>query len=473
MITNRQQVCVVVSDLHLGDGLLQGEGFYQRQQDALDGLLAAIEPDGFLGQATSLELVINGDCFDFLAAAPAAPDRQYTDIAFGAAKVERIIAAHPPFFAALRRFLAAPEHRLTFTIGNHDLELCFAAVRARVREAIGAEPGRARFCLSRAYRPLPGVELEHGCQFDPWNRIDELWDGYWPLLNLIDDGKEQSAAGPESMPLPWGSRYYYDVSVPIRQRYPYLEGFVPPLPSSHILAFLCRFAPDLVLQGAPRAASLRNPPQPSLVGLAAGDERNLAALFEAAWPDLAGLQREVLEIAGIALDAETEAKMQKVAHMLGVALGREPMAALARIFAETADEHTHLAESDPAAKNIFLRDAATQIALIGHTHLEGALRLPGNKLLLDTGTWTNRLFQPAKDELRYALLAWLRAPEQGAAPLRDATRLTFALLQSAGHGSTTAQLYEWVGGWDGSYRPLQSIPESSQSESKETKSSEG
>lgn len=205
---SRQQTCVVVSDLHLGDGSPQGEGFHQRQQDALDGLLAAMESGEWPGQATGRELAINGDCFDFLLSAPAAPDRQDTDVALGVSKVERVIAAHPQFFAALHRFLNHPAHRLTFTIGNHDLELCFAEVRARLRAAIGVAPGNVCFCLSRAYRPLPDVELEHGCQFDPWNRIDTLWENFWPLHDLIDDGREQSAAGPERVPLPWGSRYY-------------------------------------------------------------------------------------------------------------------------------------------------------------------------------------------------------------------------------------------------------------------------
>ncbi len=456
-----QQTCVVVSDLHLGDGLPQSGCFHQRQQDGLEGLLAAMEPGGSLDQATSLELVINGDCFDFLAAAPATPGRQYTDVAFGLAKIERIISAHSPFFAALRRFLAVSGHRLTFTIGNHDLELCFAAVRSRVRKAVGAAPGRVRFCLSRRYHPFPDVVLEHGCQFDPWNWIAELWEGFWPLVGLIDDGGEQSAADPVSTPLPWGSRYYYDVLVPIHQRYPYLQGLLPPLESSHILAFLALFAPELVLQGAPRTASLRVPPQPSLVGLAPGDERNPQALFAAAWPDLAGLQGEVLVRAGITLDAETEAKMRAAADALGAALGDEPQAALRAIFAETAAEHASLADRDRVAKNIFSRDATIQIALIGHTHLEGALWLPGRKLFLDTGAWTDRLFQPGPDEFNEGLLAWLRAPEQGKTPLRDATRLTFALLQSAEGGPTTAQLCEWRGGRNGSYRLLPALPASS------------
>src|SRR5581483_7546972 len=252
MKTSRRQICVVVSDLHLGDGSPRSEGFHQRQQEGLDGLLAALEPGGLLGEAANVELVINGDCFDFLLTPPADPERTHTDRAFGVAKVERILAAHAPFFASLRGFLANPARRLTFMIGNHDLELCFPEVRARLWAALDVEPRRARFCLSRAYRPLPDVELEHGCQFDPWNRIPELWDGFWPLHDLMDDGGAESKAGPERMPLPWGSRYYYNVIALIHQRFPYVEAFMPELSAVHILALLSLFAPDLVLEGAPR-----------------------------------------------------------------------------------------------------------------------------------------------------------------------------------------------------------------------------
>jgi hypothetical protein len=454
MKTSRDRACVVVSDLHLGDGSPRSESFHQRQQEGLDGLLAALEPDGVLGQVAEVEFVINGDCFDFLLTPPADPARTHTDGAFGVAKVERIIAAHAAFFASLRRFLGNPAHRLTFTIGNHDLELCFPEVRARLWAALDVEPGRARFCLSRAYRPLPDVELEHGCQFDPWNRIPELWDGFWPLRDLMDDGGEESVAGPERMVLPWGSRYYYSVISPIHQRFPYMEAFMPELSATPILALLCLFAPDIVLEGAPRTARLRAQPQPALVGLAAGQERNPSALFAAAWEDLFALQREVVGQVGGALSAEEEARLRASVERLGAALAGDPLTALGAIFRKTADDETHLADPDPAAKNIFLRDEAIQTALIGHTHAEGRLRLPDQRLFLDTGTWTRRQFQPAQAEQTEALLRWLRDPEQGAMPLRDATRLTFALLQSADGVPTTAQLCEWIGGRDGSYHPL-------------------
>ena len=134
------KTCVVISDLHLGDGTREGEHFHEAQQEALEGLLAALGPDGPLGQRAHVELVLNGDSFDFLLLLPD-PDRLRTDAAYGLPKVERVIQSHAPFFAALRRFLEAPGRQITFTIGNHDLELCFAEIRTRIRAAIKLAAG--------------------------------------------------------------------------------------------------------------------------------------------------------------------------------------------------------------------------------------------------------------------------------------------------------------------------------------------
>lgn len=448
-----RQTCIVVSDLHVGDGTGEGDQFFQRQQEAWEGLLAALGPDGPLGRDTGLELVVNGDGFDFLLSMPDA-DRQHTDPAYALPKVERMIAAHPPFFAALRCFLDAPDRQVTFTIGNHDVDLCFADVRARLREAIGAAPGRVRFCLSRAYRPFPDVELEHGCQFDPWNRVDALWDGYWPLLGVQDDGKEHASAGPARAPLPWGTRYYYQVFEPSLRRLPYLDGMVPSLPFAAILALLCLFAPGLVPDGALPTARMLGREPTALAGFASEGRVDAAALFTAALPDILDVQRAALEHVGVKLAPETEARMQAASEALRAALGRPLPTILETIFAETAHRGTNLVEHDSKGKALLARDASVQIGLIGHTHYEGALSLPDGRLYLDTGTWTDRLFQPDKSELNEALARWLQEPAKHAVPLRDATRFPFALLQSTGQGSTSAQLCEWVGGRDGAYRNL-------------------
>jgi hypothetical protein len=146
--------------------------------------------------------------------------------------------------------------------------------------------------------------------------------------------------------------------------------------------------------------------------------------------------------------------MQAASDALQAALGSPLQSALETIFVETANRGTNLVEYDSKGKALLERDASVQIGLIGHTHFEGALRLPDGKLYLDTGTWTGRLFQPDKTELNETLVRWLKEPEKHPIPLRDATRFPFALLQSTSQESTSAQLCEWVGGRNGAYRNL-------------------
>src|SRR5579859_3873861 len=148
---------LVVSDLHLADGTIILDCFGESQQLAFEGLLSAASVHhGPLSQAESVELIINGDCFDFLVTMPYI-ERRVTDQTIAVQKCEKIIAAHRAFFQALRSFIEHAGRSITFIAGNHDLELCFAEVRDRICSAIVGtytDP-RIRFCLSRFYRPFP------------------------------------------------------------------------------------------------------------------------------------------------------------------------------------------------------------------------------------------------------------------------------------------------------------------------------
>ncbi len=450
-----KKTCIVVSDLHVGDGTPGGGHFFEQQQEALEGLLAASGPDGPLGAAPQVELILNGDSFDFLLVLPE-PDRVRTDAAYGLLKVERVSAAHPRFFGALRRFLEAPGRQMTFTIGNHDLELCYARVRDRIRQAIGAQAGQVRFCLSRAYEPFPGVTIEHGCQYDLWNSIGELWEGFWPVLGLLDDGRQNTTAEPGSLPLPWGTRYTYHAFWAARQRYPYFAEFIPLPTGLSMLALLCLIAPEVVLEGLPRTAALLAHPVPvPSVEEIPGQGNDAAPLFAAAAPTLVALQREVAAQSGAALSTRAEARIQAAQQALYEALdGPSPLDALKVIFPETSDRSTNLVEQDSRARGMLLRDEGLRVALTGHTHLEGTLRLPGGKLLVDTGTWINRLYLPGEGERTPEVMRWLSQPEPGRSPLRDATRFPFAVLGMREHEPLTVQLCEWVGGRAGRSEPL-------------------
>ncbi len=114
------KIKLVISDLHLADGHPILEGFGDAQQSALEGLLNAVFSDGVQGSAEDIELIINGDCFDFLVVPPYAADGTI-DINTALGKVEKIIPVHRAFFETLERFISLAGRHVTFIIGNHDI----------------------------------------------------------------------------------------------------------------------------------------------------------------------------------------------------------------------------------------------------------------------------------------------------------------------------------------------------------------
>src|SRR5215469_18104691 len=90
---------VVVSDLHLGSVASQVS---TRAADELAKLLGGFHQPGML--------VIAGDGFEMLAAAPDIP---------------KILDSHPQFTDAVQRFAAHKDHRVVVIPGNHDGQLAW------------------------------------------------------------------------------------------------------------------------------------------------------------------------------------------------------------------------------------------------------------------------------------------------------------------------------------------------------------
>src|SRR5947199_6450233 len=229
-------ITLVISDLHLTDSQSILEGFGDGQQAALEGLIAATTTGGPLGRADTVELAINGDGFDFLAIPPYPPVGT-SNVTTAVEKLKKIVAAHTPFFETLHRFIDTPRRRLTFITGNHDIELCFAEVRAGICAAMGiaSDDPRVFFCPTRFYRPQPDVYIEHGNHYDFWNQsMPGLWDDLGQPLDL----------NPSTISLPVGSRYFQHASIPISLNYPYFDHFEPSMNSTRQLALLCLLAPE-------------------------------------------------------------------------------------------------------------------------------------------------------------------------------------------------------------------------------------
>jgi len=443
---------LIISDLHLADGHHVLDGFDIRQQLALEGLLNAAVPSGALGHAEDVELIINGDCFDFLVIPPH-DTGGVMNPSLALEKLNRLIAAHQPFFAALHRFIHLPSRHITFLTGNHDIELCFAQVRAHIYEAIGIEQdSRAvHFCPTRFYRPLPDVYIEHGNHYDFWNRpISELWDAAGQPLTL----------DPEIINLPIGSRYVQHASLPISIHYPYFDHFEPSFNITRQMALLCLLDPAIVVQTAQHIMELLTQPREVLIHHAAGEKDMPARLFEQTMLEFAAFQQDMLALSPDWIEpADTEDNQSQTNAIKEFAALREALPlplkeAIAAIFVPTTYQ---MGESVAAGMRSVLRnDPSLRYAIAGHTHMVRSDSVDNDiQTYLNTASWTTRVALPTSDEINTELVAWLRRPDWQHIALQDVTRLVFALVNVPSQGPSNASLCAWEGDINGHYHTIQ------------------
>jgi len=450
---------VVMSDLHLADGTSILDCFGDRQQAAFEGLLAATVPSSGspLSQAERVELIINGDCFDFLVTTPYSSTNS-TNAATAVQKIDKIIAAHRSFFAALHAFVALPGRRVTFTTGNHDLELCFAEVRASISTAITGnavtdEDERVYFCPTRFYRPLPDVYIEHGNHYDFWNHaIQGLWDEQGQPLER----------NPRTTTLSVGSNYFQRAAHPISTQYAYFDHFDPPLNSVRQIAFLCLLNPDLLINVAKDTMRLLSYPRQPLENLSLLDRRNPVRLFEEAMQDFSAFQTDMVahkhDWTPVDQHAEPVQQVSPVdiaEFMLAYeALTLAPVEAVAALCVPTTYQ---MGEAVAVGMhNVLYSDSALRYAIAGHTHQLRVQQIGADSgkhvTYFNTGSWTTHLALPAPAEVTPELVEWLRTPDWDRMPLRDITQFAFVLVTSSQDSPSTANLCTWEGGTHGNYR---------------------
>lgn len=124
-----------------------------------------------------IELIINGDLFEFLQVPavekydPAAryPLEAYLDSSESASikRLNLIVEGHPEVFNALSDFIhvEAPPRRITIIKGNHDVNLYWSGVKARLREVLGASGSRSSLLLfAEEFVSREKIYVEHGHQ---------------------------------------------------------------------------------------------------------------------------------------------------------------------------------------------------------------------------------------------------------------------------------------------------------------------
>jgi UDP-2,3-diacylglucosamine pyrophosphatase LpxH len=447
----------VISDLHIADGHTILDGFSEQQQSALEGLLSAAQKPGPLGDAEDVELIINGDCFDFLAVSPYKTDG-LADSGTAMKKLEKMIVAHRPFFAALKDFVALPGRHVTFIAGNHDVELAFEGVRERIRQAIGGDTTRIDFCLSRFYRPLEDVWIEHGHHYDFWNHPSLLWD----------KRGEPLSTRPSTLPLPLGTQYFQRAAYPISVQYPYFDHFEPAMDMMHQIAMLCLLNPALVIETAVRSMKMLSYEREPSAG--ANGNGNAQQLFEEAMVDFLAFKQDM---AGRKPDwneppgqesAQEEQKTQFFSLREALQVNEQPSdsgqpqgSPLRKAIAVICTPGNYPMGEDVTRgmHAVLINDPTLRYAIAGHTHMARNDRVnDGAQVYLNTATWTSRFALPVFDEITPELIEWLRHPDWNEVPLQNVTQLVFAFIRGKSGEPSRADLCIWEGRVDGNYRTL-------------------
>ncbi len=252
---------LVVSDLHLSEGLDPRSGKFSRLEDFWsDGAFArflryhqeARTQPRFAGRPWTL--IINGDLFDFLQVVSLPQDRRLMLVIKGFAqhqelranerdyglgttaaesewKLKRIALGHQRFFAALGWFVAHGNH-VAVVKGNHDVELHWPEVQARfVKEAerayrrqrlrlgqgpaLTSEQCRQRFRFYPWFYHEPGrVYVEHGGQYEAANHFRDYLNPVLPQ-------------DPARIELPWGSLFVRYLFNEVEDVHPFADNVKP------------------------------------------------------------------------------------------------------------------------------------------------------------------------------------------------------------------------------------------------------
>jgi hypothetical protein len=360
-----------------------------------------------------------------------------------------VIDGHHPFFDALKRFISQTGRHLTFVIGNHDVELAFEDVQARICEVISNDSGlneRVNFCRSYFYRPVHDVYIEHGNQYDFWNCITDLWNEQGQSLTF----------NPGTIKLPLGTQYIQRAAYPINLQYPYFDHFEPAMNLMPQIALLCLLNPEIVVTTVQHAMDMLSYSRKPFSGLALEEQNNPALLFELAMREFAAFQEDL--VAQHPDFIEPLGDSTRVDEMLEFAAIREALSlpfvdALRAIFVPTT---YRMAESTATGiQRTLQNDHSIRYAIAGHTHMYRINSMnDGSQVYLNTGTWTTRYALPDPDEITSELIAWLRKPDWNAIPLRNTTQLVFALIRAEDGSPSSVNLCIWQGGVKGTYHVL-------------------
>lgn len=203
---------LVLSDFHLGKGKFLDDGHINILED-FDEDEKFSEFLEYYSTGThyfsDVNIILNGDIFNLI---QMDVDGVFTHLLSEeniVKMVEEIVAGHPIFFQALKKFLSRPNKKLTYVIGNHDIGMIFKKAQKVVMKAVDAKVEFTHQYIDH------GVLVEHGHRFEPFNTV--------PRAKLV-------IKGPNGVPilnLPWASLFCIYLLPKLKVMRPYIDKVRP------------------------------------------------------------------------------------------------------------------------------------------------------------------------------------------------------------------------------------------------------
>ncbi len=424
-----QRVVYVISDLHIGGRYAEGDdpnnrGFrINTHVEVLAKFVRGLADKRIAG--VDVELIINGDFFDFLAEEDGTEDGGFEPFVEDARRAiqlfHRIVERDRVLFDALRAFTASGA-RLTLLLGNHDVELALPHVRRELLKLLGVEePSRITFIHDGEAYAVGDALIEHGNRYDGFNVIDH--DALRRTRSLQSRG--QAVIDHPLVPPP-GSRLVASIMNRIKKFYPFVdllkpetEAVVPLLLAlepgyrSNILEILKlnhqatdhapiaparpRYSGDLAATGeAPGYGD-------AAVGGREGDEVDAllravmppeeAARFAASFPlasasgDLAGSTdlRTAWGLARLLVGNASDALEKRLPALLD---------ALRAVQSDRSFDRTYETKKPYLEAARELATHGFRFIVFGHTHLAKRVDLGEGRAYLNSGTWADLLRVP-------------------------------------------------------------------------------
>ncbi len=354
-------------------------------------------------------LVLNGDIFDFLQV-----ERHPRQ--FAPARLPSLIAgmltqvSQTPWgrevFDAIGGHLAAGG-RCVYLPGNHDPEMAHPAAEGALRRALGLASDDERLSIHVGSAPLEvtvgrwQVLIGHGHRGDSWNNID------------VGQVRRAAAEGAEPPSLPPGSLLVLDTINALKSQpnkrtglpYAFVDLLKPE--TLAILSLLLWVEPEVTIRHFP--GYMGNQTQ-AFIGKI---RKFLKPRQPLGPPALQPIQQseELLDVLASAFVASlTESERQGDPELLHMELenffegrGRAGAGKLAgggrghdwfgRLVYEQTRRFFELEHQDEVAQDIIRmhlpEGSGPRIVICGHTHAARSCALPGDRLYLNTGTWTD------------------------------------------------------------------------------------